>query len=102
MASLNGDCSNEAFGVDPAANVQKSCSSLQQAQGFRFVANGGYYCNFVHGRRVIVRYGSGRKYIYKEFAGGMVACTIANMGGDPNPGIPKTCYYAYTEGGCLI
>jgi len=96
---VNGvKCSNAAFG-DPAPGKQKGCR-VKVAQGQAPVsrldgtwvpcAREGQLCKFSGARKV--SYGAGGKVYYRTARDG-IACTTEKFGGDPAPGVQKSCHY---------
>ncbi len=96
---VNGvKCGNAAFG-DPAPGQQKSCR-VKVPEGQAPVsrldntwvpcAREGQFCKFGGTRKVA--FGANGKVLYRNAQGG-IACTTEKFGGDPVPGVPKSCHY---------
>ena len=88
-------CTTDKFGKDPAPGVVKSCrvrdDAVAQAGPAKWTpcAMEDGYCRF-SGRREVA-YGARDKWVHKVFRGG-VKCATDRFGGDPIPGVRKSCY----------
>jgi len=86
--ATNGlDCSNQAFGTDPAVGVRKHC--VVGPQGLTYCAAEGGVCSF-SGTRTVV-FGTSDKFVSKVAANG-IKCTSSAFGSDPRYGVKKSCY----------
>ncbi|MBL8522757.1 MAG: hypothetical protein JNN20_03610 [Betaproteobacteria bacterium] len=92
------NCTNAAFGGDPAPNVKKMCylegaaaSSVSTRIDSRWsrCANESGVCR-VNGVRSVA-YGAQGKWVYRTVENG-VNCTNAGFGRDPIPGVAKACF----------
>ncbi|MEU6852902.1 trehalase family glycosidase [Actinacidiphila alni] len=84
-------CGNDTMGVDPVYGVGKSCYGYAgPPAGYptTCAAENGT-CAFT-GRRTVA-YGANGDYRYATFTGG-APCTNDAFGGDPLPGVNKSCY----------
>ncbi|WP_371600827.1 trehalase family glycosidase [Streptomyces sp. NBC_00564] len=90
-------CTNAAFGIDPAANLVKSCylADAGGPPGYTACAAEGGTCS-VPGYNRNVAYGANGAFSY-QVTNGSVACTNAHFG-DPIDGVAKSCYLP-PEGG---
>ena len=85
-------CGNDALGVDPVYGVSKSCYAWTGAPaGYPATCSAeNSTCAFT-GRRTVA-YGADGDFTYATFTGG-VSCTTASFsGGDPIPGVAKSCF----------
>jgi hypothetical protein len=88
-------CTPHAFG-DPAVGVPKKCYVAVSGQASNFkspprweaCAREDGNCAFNGTRRV--RFGANDKYLYKV-ASGKIRCSVSSFGGDPTPGVVKSC-----------
>jgi hypothetical protein len=93
------ECSNAAFGSDPAPGVPKVCelqgvaaaaAPARAPGGWQPCAVEGQYCSAPAG--ATVRFGANGRYV--SAAGiGPVDCSNRTFGSDPTPGVPKVCEY---------
>jgi hypothetical protein len=91
VLSGNVACTNAVFG-DPIANVVKNCylpPAGGPAGGWTQCAAENGTCAFAGARTVA--YGARGVFTYRTFTGG-ASCTSASFGGDPLPGVVKSCY----------
>jgi hypothetical protein len=86
-------CTNDAFGIDPAANLLKSCyvAPLGGPAGYTTCAAENGTCSFTGYGRAIA-YGANGTFSYRTFSTS-TPCTNSVFG-DPISGIAKTCYIA--------
>jgi hypothetical protein len=83
-------CITREFPDDPLRIKPKFCwFTIDSAIEWEFCANNGGNCSLDEEGQ-IVRYGSGQKFVYRGFKGG-VRCDD-NSFGDPALGVAKTCY----------
>lgn len=99
VANGNVSCSNATFGGDPNPNVAKACYINKMdnypemdSANFTNCSSEGNTCN-VGGTPKTVYFGANGKYNSK-IVNGSVPCSVSTFGSDPNPGVPKGCYYA--------
>jgi hypothetical protein len=83
-------CTNQAFGGDPAPNQKKTCFT---SMPWQVCAGEGGTCRFSGGSTVA--YGAGNRWKKLNFQNG-AACNNQTFGGDPAPGVKKTCYVEAT------
>jgi len=86
-----GSCSNAFFGADPAPGVVKSCqryAASASPAGWNTLATEGQ--SFEATRVWRVRYGVDTRWIEREVVG-LTPCTYVFFGGDPAPGVSKSC-----------
>lgn len=86
------DCTNDAFGSDPAPRVKKACfvKAISTPAGYTEAANERQTVN-VQGT-MNVAFGAQGQYIWKTQLTSNIACTRDAFGGDPKPGVAKKCY----------
>jgi hypothetical protein len=84
-------CDNASFS-DPAPGATKECRSALLTD-LRYCASDNQVCVLPVGGMFAVVYGSGARWTVKtaSMLGGAVSCNSASFGGDPSPGIAKTC-----------
>jgi alpha-L-arabinofuranosidase len=91
-------CSPATFGSDPNQGVLKSCypvvSALPVAATASCAVDNGT-CTVPPGSSAVVYYGANNTYVYKTLSG-TVSCSTTTFGGDPLPGIVKSCYAVVT------
>jgi hypothetical protein len=91
LLSGSVECTNAFFGGDPAPHIPKICEVLGPDE-----MNGNWVHIASEGQRFsiigtqTVRYGAGTQWITKVLAG-LGECTSVAFGGDPTPGIVKSC-----------
>ncbi len=84
-----GDCTNAAFGNDPAYGVVKSCQvAVDSASGWVTIAAEG--STFPVAGTQTVRYGAAASWITRQVSGN-VDCSNAGFGSDPAYGVVKQC-----------
>ncbi len=88
-------CTVDKFGKDPAVGIVKGCSVREEAVAqpggkaqWSTCAKEDGVCRFT-GRREVA-YGAKDKWVRKFFKDG-AKCSSANFGGDPIPGVAKSC-----------
>jgi hypothetical protein len=86
-------CTNDAFGVDPAANILKSCyvAPLGGPVGYTACAAENSMCAFTGFARTVA-YGANGAFTYRVFTTG-TPCTNSVFG-DPINNVAKSCYIA--------
>ena len=86
-------CTNDAFGVDPAANLLKSCyvAPLGGPAGYPVCAAENGTCSFTGFARTIA-YGANGAFVHRVFTTG-TPCTNGVFG-DPINNVAKSCYLA--------
>jgi hypothetical protein len=86
-------CTNEAFGLDPAANLLKSCyvAPLGGPAGYTVCAAENGTCS-VTGYGRTIAYGANGAFMYRVFSAS-TPCTNAVFG-DPIGNVAKSCYVA--------
>jgi hypothetical protein len=86
-------CSPATFGSDPDQGVQKSCYPIVGVLPPSAAACANDYgtCTVPPGAVAIVYYGAQSTYVYKALSG-TFSCSPSTFGGDPLPGILKSCY----------
>lgn len=92
-ATSSTACTNEAFGLDPAANLVKSCyvAPLGGPAGYAECAAEAGTCSFTgYGRNIA--YGANGAFIYRVFSTS-TPCSNSVFG-DPIGGVAKSCYVA--------
>jgi hypothetical protein len=97
MANGRIFCSEKVFG-DPAYGVAKACY-VRESQHARITSNSPKwtscavdynFCKFQGTRPVM--YGKGNNFKWRLATNG-IQCVPESFGGDPAPGIQKTCYF---------
>ena len=78
-------CDNALF-TDPASGEYKSCIILGSAIAS---VSGGKY--LILSKPTKITYGSGSKWVSKDFNPGKYLCNNSTFGSDPNPGTGKSC-----------
>jgi YVTN family beta-propeller protein len=91
--SGNVGCNPGTFGGDPVPNVVKGCSyvATNTVSKTACVGDGGF-CALPAGTSGDVYYGGGGRFAVRWGMSG-VYCDAARFGGDPSPGVGKTCTY---------
>jgi len=86
-------CSPTTFGSDPDYGVQKSCYPIVIAPPAIALSCAVDYgkCTLPTGSTADVYYGVNGKYVYKSLTG-TFSCSPSTFGGDPDPGVLKSCY----------
>jgi hypothetical protein len=87
-------CSPATFGSDPASGVLKSCYpvvTVLPAAATAACASDYGTCTVPPGSSAVVYYGAKGTYLYKTLSGSLT-CSPATFGGDPVPGVLKSCY----------
>ncbi len=97
--SGNFSCSNATFG-DPAPGVVKAC--YIGLPGYTFIAGEGAGFNLGSNNPYPMAYGANGRFLY-ALKTGSGTCNNTTFGGDPAPGVGKTCYrqigvYVASEG----
>ncbi len=91
-------CSPATFGSDPNQGVLKSCypvvTALPVAATASCAVDNGT-CTVPPGSSAVVYYGANSTYVYKTLSG-TVSCSTTTFGGDPLPGVAKSCYAVVT------
>ena len=93
----DGDCTNSAFGSDPAPGVYKRCEAMAAAEpppvdpGWTTIADEGE--DFSVGGTQTVRFGAGDAWISQSVSAGG-SCTNGYFGSDPAFGVRKSCQLA--------
>jgi hypothetical protein len=92
-ATSSTACTNEAFGLDPAANLLKSCyvAPLGGPAGYTVCAAENGTCS-VTGYGRTIAYGANGAFMYRVFSAS-TPCTNAVFG-DPIGNVAKSCYVA--------
>ena len=86
------NCSNTAFGGDPAPNQRKTCYT---SMPWRPCASEGGMCQF--SGAASVTYGAGSQWRTRNFQNG-APCNNSAFGGDPAPNQKKMCYLEGSAG----
>jgi hypothetical protein len=84
-------CTNAAFGRDPIFGVAKGCHLAPAAGPAGWTACAPENATCTPGTGRVVLYGA-RGAFYTRWPDGPVSCTSTAFGGDPVPGVLKSCY----------
>ncbi len=87
-------CTNQFFGVDPLPYVVKRCEVARaSASSGAWVFVAGEWASFSLTSPRRMRYGAEAAWIERDVAAGDAPCTTAFFGGDPLPGVVKSCEF---------
>jgi hypothetical protein len=87
------NCTQDAFGEEPAPNGANACYIPTVPAGYTFCAAEYGTCSVVGQQPVTVAFDANGKYFYSQTPVSSIGCNIDAFGqGDPLPYVPKNCF----------